>query len=297
MTRWQANLLLLFAALIWGGTFTVQKVSGDVIGPYMFTGLRFALGAICLIPFMLKERARLLARASPDPMDHWWLFFITGCVLAGAATVQHLGILQTSIANAGFLTTLYVPLTPLLAITLFRRRPHWIVWPGAFGCLCGTYILSGGNLTALGLGDTLVLASAILWALHILMISLCMDRIGAPLSMALVQFTAAALIGIVAGLALENNSTIKWSEAWWIVGFAGVVAVGVGFTLQVLAQRYSPPSDAAIMLSMEAVFAAVVGAIILGETMELHELIGCGIILAAVILVEIVPTLWRPQAQ
>lgn len=295
MARWQANLILLMAALIWGGTFTIQKVSGNYIDPLWFNGLRFLIGAAVLIPLVVWEYGKLVRTKGTNPFTHWKLFSLTGLILGAATIVQHFGILETSIANAGFLTTLYVPLTPILAIMVFGRRPHWIVWPAAAVCVTGTFVLSGGQLSALNQGDLLVIASALLWSVHILMVGLCMDRVQAPMTMACVQFLAAGALGVALGASVGDLASTDWANAWMGILFAGAIAVGVGFTAQVFAQQFTQPSDTAIMLSMEAVFAAIVGALYLAEVLAPHELLGCAIIFVAVLAVEIIPALKRPK--
>lgn len=295
MTRLKSNGVLLGVALLWGSTFAVQKVSGAAIDPLYFNALRFLIGGICVVPIAFYERKRLIAATGKDPLKAWKLFAGAGVILAAATVIQHMGILGTSITNAGFLTTLYVPLTPLLAITFFARRPHWVIWPAAMGCLIGTWALSGGTFSAFSTGDLLVIGSAVFWSLHILVVSQCMDRTGAPMTMATVQFLAAASVCFVATGFASETLDVDWASAWWMILFAGILATGVGFTGQVVAQKYAPPSDAAIMLSMEAVFAAFIGLIVLGDHLTYMQYLGCALIFMCVLAVELIPNFQKPK--
>jgi len=289
MSRLQANLLLLLAALIWGTAFAAQRFGTESIGPVTFTGLRFLLGGLAVLPLALRQWGdRRRAGRAPGP----GLFAaagLTGCVLFTAALLQQYGIAGTSLANAGFLTALYVPLVPVLALALGLARPHWSVWPAGLGCLAGTYLLGGGDLTALSAGDLWVIASAGFWAAHVLLIEATVGRSGAPLVVAATQFLVCAALGLGAGLAVETTSLAALAEAAPSIAYAGLISVGIAFTLQAVAQRHTPASDAAILLSAETVFAALAGAVVLGERLSPLGLAGCGVILTSILAVQLVP--------
>ena len=295
MTRWQAGLLLLVASLIWGSTFTVQHLAMEHIGPILYTGARFLLGALVVLPFALIQ-ARRLARH-----DGWRLrrsdalgIAGTGTALFLGALLQQWGIMGTTVSNAGFLTALYVPLTPVLALLVLRQTPHWAVWPAAAGCTVGAYVLAGGNLTAIQSGDLWVMAGAVFWAVHVLLVGAMARRTGAPFVVASGQFFVCAVLGLAWGGMMEAWTLDGLIAAIPTTLYAGVLSVGIGFTLQVWGQRFTPAPDAAILLSMESVFAALTGMIVLGERLGPLEIGGCALILAGALAVELVP-IWLPE--
>jgi drug/metabolite transporter (DMT)-like permease len=292
MTRLQANLLLLVTAVIWGSTFTVQQLAMQHIGPMLYTGARFLLGALVVLPFALSQAGRL-SRDEDWRLNRLDVFGLAalGTVLFFGALLQQIGIKYTTVANAGFLTALYVPLVPVLALIFLKQAPHWAVWPSAIGCTAGAYILSGGDVTAIRAGDLWVIAGALFWAVHVLLIGIMARRTGAPYVVACAQFAVCAVLGLVWGWATEPASLEILLAAMPYTFYAGVFSVGIGFTLQVVAQRHTPAPDAAIILSSETVFAAVTGVVFLGEVLGVPEITGCGLILAGVLAVELVP-LW-----
>ena len=191
--------------------------------------------------------------------------------------------------NAGFLTAVYVPLVPVLAWLLLRQLAHWSVWPAALGCLVGAFLLSGAHELSIGLGDLWVAGSAIPWALHVLMVGRWADRMGAPFLAACGQFAVCGLLSLVAAFAVEPVHWTGIAAAAWPIAYTGVVSVGIAFTAQVVAQRYAHAADAAIILSSETLFAAAFGYALLGERLNTAGLIGCGLMLACILLVQLMP--------
>lgn len=300
MSRLTANLLLLAAAALWGSTFVVQKTAFDgfgddgAIGPMAFTGARFLLGALVVLPLAWREGR--LAAGPVRRLDRLGFVACGGALFSGSL-LQQIGIIQTSVTNAGFLTGTYVPLVPVLALLLWRRRPHWVVWPAALGCVAGTWLLNGGSLTRFAPGDVWVLAGAVFWALHVTLVGIFVTRSDRPLTLASTQFVVAGLCGVVAAVAVEPVSVTGFSGAAGEILYAGILSVGVAFTLQVIGQRNTHPAAAAIILSSEMVFAALAGAIVLGERMALGQAFGAAVILGCIVAVEVLPVLRRPQAQ
>lgn len=295
MRRLHANLLLLLASLIWGVTFSIQQMAMEHIGPVLFTGIRFCLGALVVLPLAIRElRAK---RAEGWSLDQDWgalpWLVVTGTVLFLASQFQQFGIAATTVANAGFLTALYVPLTPILALLVLRQVPHPAIWPAAAACLGGAYLMSGSALSDIRAGDAWVILGALFWAVHILLIGAIAKRIGAPFVISCIQFTVSGLWGLSWGLiwggASETLTLDNLIGAAPMLAFSGLLSVGVGFTLQVVAQRHTPAADASVILSAETVFAALAGAVILGESLGALELTGGALILAGVLAVELLP--------
>lgn len=297
MSRVQANLVLLVAAAIWGSTFVVQQISMEALGPTTFTAARFLLGAFVVLPLALREYRAARGRGVTLTFMDFAGFALCGAALFTGALLQQIGIIHTTVTNAGFLTALYVPTVPLLALLAFRKFPHWSVWPSALGCLIGTYFLSGGGDIDIQAGDWWVIASALFWALHVLFVGIMVKRTGMPVTLACTQFFACAALGWGWAFGTEAVTLAALSDGFYGILYAGVLSVGIGFTLQVVGQGHTEPADAAIILSMETVFAAIGGAIFLQERLAPVELMGCALILACVLTVELMPLMRRRRVR
>ena len=180
MTRVQANALLLLAAVIWGSAFVGQVLGMAGVGPLTFTGVRFLLGALVVLPLAWRERRTLQAQGHALGAAELRWIALLGALLCTGVVMQQIGLMGTTVTNAGFLTALYVPLVPLLAWVFQRQAPHWSVWPAAAGCLGGTWLLTGASFGAasqLGRGDLWVLASAVPWAVHVLLVGQVANRL------------------------------------------------------------------------------------------------------------------------
>ena len=289
MPRLQANALLLLAALIWGSAFVGQAWGMDSMGPLTFTGLRFLLGAAVVAPLAWREWQFMVAAGRPPGRDHARGIMLLGSLLCAGVVMQQVGLMTTTVTNAGFLTALYVPLVPVLAWALHRQSPHWSVWPAAAGCLVGTWLLTGASPQSLRAGDLWLLASAAPWAVHVLLVGQVANRLRGAYVLACGQFVVCAVIALLLGLATEPIDLDGLRRAAGAIVYTGVLSVGVGFTLQVVGQRHAQPSDAAIMMSSETVFAALFGAAFMGDRLGPIGLAGCGLILLCIVLVQTVP--------
>lgn len=291
MSRINANLLLTLVALIWGSAFVAQSRGMAHLGPMLFTGVRFLIGALVVTPLMWLEWRSLARRGKAlKRLDGLKIAGLGALLMAGAA-LQQIGIVSTSVTHAGFLTALYVPLVPVLGWLLWRQWPHWSVWPGALACLVGAYLLSGAQQLSIGSGDLWVMASTLPWALHVLLIGRVAHRMAAPFLVAGGQFVVCGLLALAWGLSLEPVSWGQLQAASGSLAYAGVLSVGVAFTAQVVAQRYAQASDAAIVLSAETLFAAVFGYLLLGDRLDAAGLAGCALILVSMVGVQLLPLL------
>ena len=289
MSRLQANSLLLAAAIIWGTTFVVQQVGTGGLEAIMFTGTRMLVGACFILPVALRQLRTVHTRTHQFTLLDWAGIFLTGFVLFTAAALQQYGIFHTTVTNAGFLTALYVPLVPIISFLLLRRKAHWSVWPASICCVAGTYIMTGAKQIDLQFGDIWVIASSLFWALHVIMVGRMATRTKAPLVVACGQFMTCGLSGIVIGLVVEQPVLADFSGAWFGILYAGLLSTGIGFTLQVVAQRFTHEADAAIILSSETVFAAVAGFLFLSERLDLLQVTGATLIFAGIIAVQLLP--------
>ncbi|HVH48831.1 MAG TPA: DMT family transporter [Sphingomicrobium sp.] len=294
MTRVQANTLLLLAGAIWGAGFIAQSTAMETLGPIWFIGLRFAVATLVALPFALWEKSHADGPIRPNDIGG---FILTGLALFAAAAFQQVGLLTTTVTNSGFLTGLYVVFTPILTVLLLRRRPHWIIWPAALLASFGIFLLSGGTFAALTLGDMLTIVCAVLWSVQMICVGVFSGRSGRPVALSLIQFSVCAVLGCAAGLLFEPISLAAIKGALPEILYAGFFSSGLAFIFQNVAQRYTTAPQAAIFLSSEALFAALFGVLLLGETISPAGYVGCAIIFIAMLAVELLPALLRERHQ
>ena len=275
MSRLLANGLLLVAAVIWGTTFVVQQVGTGGLEAITFTGVRMLVGALFILPAAFLQLRKVHGGDHPFKLADWGGIIFTGAALFSAAVLQQQGIFFTTVTNAGFLTVLYVPLVPIISLLVLKRRVHWSVWPAAVCTVVGTYIMTGAEQLNLQVGDLFVLGSSLFWAIQVILVGRMAVRTGAPLVVACGQFLVCGVIGIIVGIIVEQPVPGDFTGALFGILYAGLLSVGVGFTLQAVAQRYTHEADAGIILSSETVFAACAGAIFLGERLSLVRDGGC----------------------
>lgn len=291
MKRSSANLLLLLASLIWGSTFVAQSLGMAVVGPFTFTAVRFFLGALVVLPFAIREHRQLIARGGSVTRRDWLSWVGLGVLLAGGVNLQQIGLISTSVSNAAILTALYVPAVPLLGWLLYRDRVHVTTWFAIAGCLCGIFLLSGGRLSSLARGDYWVLASVLFWMFHVIWIGRVADKLGCPVLVAITQFLTCAVLSAFFAVTTEPITIKGLLAAAPTILYGGLLSVGIAYTLQVVAQRHTTPTDAAILLSSELLFGAIGGAIMLGDRLGVLQLAGGLLIFASILLVQILPTL------
>ena len=289
MSRTRANFLLILTAIIWGSAFVAQSHGMAHVGPMTFTGVRFLIGALIVAPLMWLEWRGLKRDAKPlQRMDGVKVAGLGGLLLLGAA-MQQIGIVSTTVTNAGFLTALYVPLVPVFGWLLWRHLPHWSVWPGALACFGGAFLLSGAQNLSIGTGDLWVIASTIPWALHVLMVGRVAHRMSAPFLVAGGQFVVCGVLALIWALAFEPISWVGLEAATWSLLYTGVFSVGIAFTAQVVAQRYAQAADAAIVLSSETLFAALFGFLLMGDRLSAAGIVGCALIFTSMVGVQLLP--------
>jgi len=272
-------LQLLVASAIWGFAFVAQRAGMEHVGPFTFNGVRFLLGSAVLVPFLLLRRRAV----PPEPRVDGTVSgtVLAGVVLFASASLQQTGIVHTTAGKAGFITGLYVVIVPLLGL-LRRQRIGLAVWIGAALAVGGLYLLSVTGRFAIGLGDGLVLASALGWAVHVHVIGWLAGRVR-PLRVAAVQFAICGALSLVGALLVETVAVEDVLRAGIPILYAGLLSTGVAYTLQVVGQRRVDPSRAGILLSLEGAFAVLGGWLLLGETMTARMLAGCALMLLGMI--------------
>lgn len=303
MSRTNADLLLLLAALIWGLAFVGQQTAMAHMGPLTFTGVRFLLAALVVAPFALREGR---SAAPALPVNRYLPLIGIGVAFFAGSILQQLGVMRTSVSNAGFLTALYVVMVPAIAwiIGKITHDPeaaeqkahvqiHAAIWPAAILSLFGAFLLGGGRLDGLNPGDWLVVGGAFFWALQMLGLGWLAFDLRRPLTISLIQYGVVAVLGIGGGLILEAPTWAGIAAGWRELAYTGFVSGGLAFTLQTIAQAHTPPSDTAIIVSTEGIFAAGFGALLLNERLSLTGWAGAACVLAAVVIVQLGPLLRR----
>ena len=292
-TAIKSDLLLLLASAIWGFAFVAQRASMQYIGPFTFNAIRFALGAsiLTLIYSLTGGNARTGKNKKEQTHSQSGSSFpvkaglFAGIILFAGASLQQSGIVFTTAGKAGFITGLYVVIVPILGL-FFHARPSRANWAGALLAITGLYLLSFKGTLNIEAGDSLVLAGAIFWAIHVIVIGRY-SRLMPPMLLALIQFATCAVLSAIVAVTVETISAQAILQALIPILYSGFLSVGVAFTLQVFAQRKAHPAHAAIILSMETVFAAVGGWLILHETIATRGLIGCALMLSGIIISQI----------
>lgn len=283
-SRRNANLLLLMAAAIWGFAFVAQRLGMRHIEPMVFNGLRFALGAVALMPLLLWQKKRAQPGSWPPFKAVLKGGLLAGFFIFGGATFQQFGVVYTTAGKAGFITGLYVLFVPLIGLA-FGQRANWQIWTGAVFAALGLYLLSATGWTSIGLGDGLVLLSAIFWACHVLLVGHLVKTLP-PVPLAVTQFCVVSLASLTGGLIFETYDLAAIKAATIPILYAGLMSVAIAYTLQVVAQRKAKAAHAAIILSTESVFAAIGGWFVLHEALSPRGLAGCALMLVGILLAQ-----------
>jgi drug/metabolite transporter (DMT)-like permease len=283
----RADLLMLLTAMIWGSSFVAQRLGMDSIGPFLYSGLRFALAALILLPVLRLLEGRSSAAVAPLNRQLLRGGALMGLALALGINLQQVGLLFTSVTNSGFITGLYVIIVPLLGL-LIGHKTGLGIWLGASLAVVGMFLLSVGEGFQVASGDWLQLAGAFVWGVHVLLVGFFAGRHD-PLRLALVQFVTCALISLLLALIFEEIQLQAIIAAGPAILYGGVFGVAIGFTLQVVAQKDAIASHAAIILSLEAVFAAIAGAWLLGESLELRGYFGCALMFTGMLVAQLWP--------
>ncbi len=282
----RADIMLLLTSIVWGFAFVAQRVGMEHIGPFAFNGIRFALGSLSLLPLIrfLESREHTPTR-SVDRRLFIFGSLAAGAVLFIAASLQQVGIQYTTAGKAGFLTGLYVVLVPIAGIALGHKTglPTWV---GALLAAAGMYVLSApSHLGKVNPGDILMIIGALFWTAHVLVIDNLSRRID-PLKLASAQFAWCALFSLGVAVVSEPLSLAAIGQAAIPILYGGLASVGVGYTLQVVAQRDAPPAHSSILMSLEGVFATIGGILLLAEPVGFRNIAGSLLMLSGMIATQ-----------
>ena len=287
--RMLGNAMLLLTALIWGTAFVSQRVGNARIEPISFNAARMALAAAAVgAVAALSRRGKALPEAAARERRRNTIVggLCCGVCLTAASILQQMGLVYTSAGKAGFITAMYMLLVPIIRLVFFRDRGTRLVWCAVGLGVAGMYLLCMTESLRLTQGDALVCLCAVFFSGHIL----CCDwfvRRGDPLGITAIQFAAAAVLSTAAALLTEDPTWEKLSDAAFPILYCGLISGGIAYTLQMVAQKYTDPTVASLLMSMESVFAVLAGALLLGERMTPRELLGCAVMFAAIILVQL----------
>ena len=276
--RLKADLTLFIISIIWGSAFVAQRVAGQLGSVYLFNGVRYLLAGLVVLPFIRKAGRQPISRE-----QYRWMF-LAGFLLFIAAAFQQVGIQYTTAGNAGFFTSLYVVLVPVLLVIWWKDRPHWIVVLSVILAGVGAFLLSTGGKLVFQVGDALELVGALFWAIHVVVLGKFAFKYD-PMSFSVGQLIVCGLLNLILGLVVEEP-VFTWSLAGGAI-YTAVMSLGLCYTLQVWAQRHTPPSDAALILSLESVFAVLFGWMLLGESLDGIQIIGCVLIFGAVVMSQV----------
>ncbi|GAB7079846.1 DMT family transporter [Megalodesulfovibrio paquesii] len=282
-----ANGILLLTACIWGFAFVAQRVGMDHLGPFAFNGIRFLLGAASLLPLILYNRAKGRLGGVSSGRGALLAGMGIGVLLFVSASLQQIGVVTTTAGNAGFLTGLYVILVPVIGLW-WGQRTGAGTWIGAVLAVAGMWLLSVQQGFHIVSGDIWVMASAVGWALHVLLVGNLAQKIDA-LVLSCVQFVVCGVLSLLTALLVEDFTTADVAAAGIPILYGGLMSVGVAYTLQVVGQQWAKASHAAIILSLEGAFAALGGWWLLGETLSLRQFLGCALMLAGMLVSQCWP--------
>ena len=289
-----SKTLSLFSALlctfIWGTTFIAQDTGMDDIGPFTFNSVRFFVGFLAIVPLALMFEAKKLKKEFRfDTKTFVILSFLIGLSLFLGSALQQVALLYTDVANAAFFTIFYVPMVPIIIFIFKKDFLHWSVWPSVILCLIGGYLLTNFQDATVRLGDTLVVLGALFWSTHIIFTGMIVKKYNLPLTIGAIQTLLVALFSFMIGLFFEEFVIDNILNEIDSILYAGILSGGFAFVLQIYAQRNITPAPAAIIFSLEGVFATIAAWFLLNQILGINNLLGCFFILSGVLLSQLVP--------
>ena len=290
MSKSMSLFSALLCTFIWGTTFIAQETGMDKIGPLTFNGSRFFIGFLSIVPFaLLFEKKKIAKEINKNNKLFYKLLFWVGLFLFLGTYIQQTALLYTDVANAAFFTIFYVPIVPIILFLFYSKSPHWSIWPSVLFCIAGVYFLSDFSNASVRLGDGLVILCAFFWSLHIIFIGYFIKNFDLPLFFGALQALVVAFLSIIFGAYFETITITNILNESASIIYAGVLSGGIAFTLQIYAQKNISAAPAAIIFSLEGVFAAIAAWIILDQVLGLNNIIGCFLILAGVIFSQLAP--------
>ncbi len=292
MTKSFSIICAIVTTFIWGTAFIAQDTGMDNIGPLTFNSARFWVGFITILPFALfYEKKKILIEIETNRAKFFKYLVIMGVSLFLGTSLQQASLQYTNVANAAFFTVFYVPLVPILLFFIYSQKVHWSIWPSIGLCIYGVYLLSNFSNSEIMKGDALVILCSLFWALHIIFAGKFMETFDIPIFYAALQGFLVATLSTLAAYAFEEIIISDILLETSSIIYAGVLSGGLAFTLQMFAQKNIEEAPAAIIYSLEGVFAVVAAWIILDQILNMNNIIGCVLILSAVIFSQLAPSI------
>jgi len=279
----------IVTSILWGSAFVAQDMGMDFIGPHTFNVGRFLVGFLSLLPFFLFFELKKIKKKNIDIKNVFSYLLILGFILGVGQALQQISLIYTDVANTGVFTVMYVLIVPLISYFIFSKKIHWSVWPAVILCVVGGLLLSELKNISVRYGDTLGVLSAFCWAIHIIYISKTVKFFNFPITIAMSQCFIAFLFTILPMIVYENPSLSNIFKDSYEILYVGVLSSGLAFLLQTYTLQNLTPAPAAIIFSLEGVFAAIFAWLILGQFLNEIKVVGIFLILSAVIFSQIIP--------
>ena len=294
MSKTTSLLSALLCTFIWGTTFIAQDTGMDNIGPFTFNAVRFFIGFLAITPLVfLFELKKYKSEFKSDIKTFINLTFLIGLSLFLGSALQQVALLYTDVANAAFFTIFYVPIVPIIIFLFKRTSIHWSVWPSVVLCLIGGYLLTNFYDATVRLGDSLVILGALFWSTHIIFTGIIVKKYDLPLTLGAAQTLIVALFSSLIALIYEEFIYIDIMKEINSILYAGILSGGFAFVLQIYAQKNISPAPAAIIFSLEGVFATIAAWYILNQVLDINNLLGCFFILCGVLLSQLLPLIQK----
>src|SRR5210317_1322101 len=290
MSKTSSLFCALLCTFIWGTTFIAQDTGMDDIGPFTFNAVRFFVGFLVVAPLaFIFERKKISKSVQKNQKEFINLAILIGLSLFLGSALQQVALLYTDVVNAAFFTIFYVPMVPIIVFFLHKREIHWSVWPSVILCVIGGYLLTNFYDTTVRMGDSLVLLGAFFWSTHIIFTGIIIKTYNLPLTIGALQTIIVAFFSFIIALVYEDFILINMLEEKFQILYAGVLSGGLAFVLQIYAQENITPAPAAIIFSLEGVFATIAAWFLLNQILDINNILGCIFILSGVLLSQLLP--------
>ena len=297
MTKSISLLSALLCTFIWGTTFIAQDTGMDNIGPFTFNAARFFIGFLAIIPLVLLfEVKKMKSEFKVNFKTFAILSFLIGSSLFLGSGLQQVALLYTDVANAAFFTIFYVPMVPIIIFLFGKISIHWSIWPSVILCLIGGYLLTNFYDATIRLGDGLVILGALFWSTHIIFVGIIVKKYNLPLTIGAVQTLIVSIFSFAIGLVYEEFILVNILKELDSILYAGILSGGLAFVLQIYAQKNISPAPAAIIFSLEGVFATIAAWFLLSQILDINNLLGCFFILCGVLLSQLLPLMKKGYA-
>ena len=290
MSKTASLFSAVLCTLIWGTTFIAQDTGMDDIGPFTFNAIRFFVGCVAIIPLAyVFEYKKFRTSIKNSKKLFYYLVILIGLSLFLGSALQQVALIYTDVANAAFFTIFYVPMVPIIVFIILKRNIHWSVWPSVILCIIGGYFLTNFSDATVRLGDGLVILGAFFWSTHIIFTGMIIKKFNFPLTIGVIQTFIVGSLSLIISLMFEELVFSNILKEKFQILYAGVLSGGLAFVLQIFAQKNISPAPAAIIFSLEGVFATIAAWYLLDQILDLNNIVGCLFILSGVLLSQLLP--------